>query len=73
MKDAENCQEPFKKVNKTFYVRNDDNRSRNDNWRNDLRSRGYVRSDSYPKFFRIASKNTYVTDKSKFAQKGTNF
>ena len=69
MKAAENCQEPFKKVNKTFYVRNDDNRSRNDNWRNDLRSRRYVGLDSYPKFFRTTSKNNYVIDSSNLEAK----
>ena len=57
MKVFENREEPFKKEDKTYYVRDDNNRSRLDNRRNDMRVRGYVRSDSYPKFFRTASKN----------------
>ena len=38
MKVVDNREKPFKKENKTYYVRNnDDNGSRYDNWRNDLR------------------------------------
>ena len=48
MKVVENREESFKKESKTYYVRDDNNRSRYDNWRNDLRSRGYVRLDSHP-------------------------
>ena len=68
MKVAENSAEPFKKKEGTttdyqedtnYYVWNtDDNRGRRDNWK----PKGYVRSDSHPRFFRTASKNTYVRD-----------
>ena len=34
MKVAENCEGPFEKENKTFYARNEDNRSRYKNWKN---------------------------------------
>ena len=40
-----------------------------DNWK----SKGFVRSDSHPRFFRTASKNTYVRDNSKFSRQGSNF
>ena len=74
MKVVENREEPFKKENTTYYIRNtEDNRSRMDNWRNDLKSKGFVRSDSNPRFFRTASKNTYVRDNSKFSRQGSNF
>ena len=47
MKVVENWEEPFKKESKTYYGHNnEDNRSRIDNWRNDLRSNGCVRSES---------------------------
>ena len=53
MKVAGNCEEPFKKENTTYYVQNtQDNKSRMDNWRSDFKSKGYVRSDSNPRFFR---------------------
>ena len=44
MKVSENREEPFKKEDKTFYVRDDNNRARIDKCRNDLRAKGYVRS-----------------------------
>ena len=66
---VENCEEPFKKDNTTYYVHNnEDNRSRMDNWRNDLKSKGFVRSDSNPRFFRTASKNTNLRDNLKFSR-----
>ena len=45
MKAEENHKNSFEKDSKTFYMWNDDSKSRYDNWINDLRSRGYVRSD----------------------------
>ena len=41
-----------------------------DNWR---KSKGFLRSDSNKRFFRTASKNTYVRDNSKFSRQGSNF
>ena len=71
---AENLEEPFKKEYTTYYILNtEDNRSRMDNWRKDLKSKGFVRSDSNPRFFRTASKNTYVRDNSKFSRQGSSF
>ena len=72
MKVVQNIEEPFKKESKTYYIRDDNDRSRYDNWRNDLRTRGYVRSDSHPKFFRTTSKNNYVRDSSKFRIQNSN-
>ena len=82
MKVAEDGEDPFKEnkhtipyylEDDTYYVQNtDDNRSRRDNWRNDLKSKGYVRSDSHPRFFRMASKNTYVRYNSRFDRRGAN-
>ena len=70
IKVIENCEEPFKQENTTYYVRNtEDNRSRMDNWRGDIKSKGSVRSYSNSRFFRMASKNTYVRDNSKFSRK----
>ena len=63
MKVVENHEEPFKKENTTYYVcNNENNRSRMDNWK----VKGFVRSDSNPRFFRMASRNTYMRDNSKF-------
>ena len=64
IKVVENRDEPFSKENKTFYMRNDENRSRYNNWKNSMESQGYVRSKSNPKFFRTQSKNNYVRDNS---------
>ena len=36
MKVTKNREELFKKENNTFYVRNKNNRSRRDNWQNDI-------------------------------------
>merc|ERR1712030_127714 len=40
--------------------------SRYDNWRNQIQSEGFRRSESNPKFFRTASKVRYHRDNSKF-------
>ena len=56
----------------TYYVRDENNRSRIDNWRNDMRAKRYVRYDAYPKFFRTASKNHYVREKSNFGRQNSN-
>ena len=37
-----------------------------------MRSRGYVKSDSYPKFFRTASKNNYIREKSNYWRQNSN-
>ena len=67
MKVAENREEIFtSREYKSNYVANDENRSRYNNWRNSMDTRGYVRSRSNPKFFWMRSKNTYVRDNSKF-------
>ena len=42
MKVSENREEPFKKEDKTFFVRDDNNRSRIDKSRNNMRAKGYV-------------------------------
>ena len=74
MKVVENREEPFKNENTTYYVWNtEDNRSGMDIWRNYLKSKGFVRSDSNPRFFRMALENTYVRDNSKFSRQGSNF
>ena len=71
MKVAENRKDSFKE-NKTFYVRNEINISRRDNWQNDMKAKGFLRSDSYPKFFKTASKNNYVRERSSVGRKGSN-
>ena len=43
MKVIENRDEPFKKESKAYFVRDENNRSRYDDWRKDMRSKGYVR------------------------------
>merc|ERR1712105_299278 len=50
----------------TYYTRNDENRSRYNDWRKQIRSEGFRRSESNPKFFRTASKNNWTRDNSKF-------
>ena len=55
MKVVENTEELFKKEGRSYCVRDENNRSRYDDWRSDLTLRGYVRSDSYPNFFRTQS------------------
>ena len=70
IKVEDNREEVFArdKEYKTNYVRNGDNRSRYNNWKNSLESKGYVRSRSNPKFFRTNSKGTYKRDNSKFGR-----
>ena len=52
-KVIENIEEPFKKESKAYFVRNENNRGRYDDWIKIISSKGYVRLDSYPNFFRI--------------------
>ena len=37
-----------------------------------MRAKGYVRSESYPRFFRTASKNNYVRVRSNFGRQNSN-
>merc|ERR1712105_420849 len=63
---AENREEPF--VNKdivTNYVKSD-SRSRQDNWRGQKNSSGFMRSESRPGYYRTASRGNYIRDSSKF-------
>ena len=62
LKVAENQEEPFKKETKTFYTRNEDSRSRYNNWKNSLEKDGYKRSESNPNYFRTASKRRWIRD-----------
>lgn len=48
MKVSVNREEPFKKEEKKFYVK-DDNKARLDKWRNCMRAKGFVRFESNPK------------------------
>ena len=66
LKIAENREEPFAKETKTFYAKTEENRSRYNNWKNNLKSDGYRRSESNPKYFRTASKRKWIRDDSKF-------
>lgn len=59
MKVEENHEWSFVKENKMFYTINEDNRSRYNNWKKSLKSKGYVRSELNPKFSRTASKNIW--------------
>ena len=70
LKVAENREEPFKnKEIKTCYTRDDENRSRCDDWKRKLRSDGYRRSESNPKYFRTASRNRWIRDNSRFGDR----
>ena len=51
MKVVGNRDEPVKKESKGYSVRDQNNRSRYDDWRRDIRSKEYIRSDSHPDFF----------------------
>merc|ERR1712115_92879 len=73
MKVVENRDEPFKKESEAYFGRVGNNRSRYDDWRNDIKSRGYVRSDSHPNLFRTQSKSNYVNDSSMFGRQNSNF
>ena len=66
LKVAANREEPFPKETKTFYAQTEENRSRYNNWKNNLKNDGYKRSESNPKFFRTASKRKWIRDDSKF-------
>ena len=66
LKVAENREEPFMKETKTYYTRNEDSRSRYNNWKNSLKMDGYKRSESNPRYFRTASKKKWIRDDSKF-------
>merc|ERR1712055_687835 len=63
LKVVDNRDEPFApfstKETPTNYVK-PDNRSRIDDWRSRLQSRGYRRSESRPGYFRTASKGRYI-------------
>merc|ERR1712105_88144 len=66
LKIVDHREEPFAdRDTVTHYVRDDD-RSRYNNWRNQIQSEGFRRSESNPKFFRTASKVRYHRDNSKF-------
>ena len=45
LKVAENREEPFMKETKTYYIRTEESRSRYNNWKNNLKSDGYKRSE----------------------------
>ena len=68
----ENREEPFKKESRAYFVRDENNRSRYNDWKRNLTSRGYVRSNSYPNFFRTQSKNNYLRYSSKFGRQSTD-
>ena len=73
LKIIDHREEPFaNKDTLTNYVRNDENRSRYDDWRKKIRSEGYRRSESNPKFFRTASKNNWKRDNSKFSGRSSS-
>ena len=71
MKVVENREEPFKKEEKAFYVK-DDNRARIDKWRNYIQAKGFVRSESNPRYFRMTSRSNYVRDRSNFGRQNLN-
>jgi len=48
LKGAENHEEPFVKETKMYYTRTEESRSRYNNWKNNLKSDGYKRSESNP-------------------------
>ena len=45
LKVAENREEPFMKETKTYYTRTEESRSHYNNWKNNLKSDGYKRSE----------------------------
>ena len=71
MKVVENRQKHFKKEEKAFYVK-DDNRARIDKWRNDMQEKGFVRSESNPRYFRTVSRSNYVRDGLNFGSLNLN-
>ena len=62
LKVAENHEEPFMKETKTYYTRTEESRSCYNNWKNNLKSDGYKRSESNPRYFRTASKRKWIRD-----------
>ena len=73
LKIAENREEPFAaKETKTYYTKNDDNRSHYDNWRKNIKSDGYRRSETNPKYFRTASRKKWIRDDSKFGGRSSS-
>ena len=73
MKVVENRDELFKKESKAYFIRGENNRSRYDDWRKDISSKGYVRSDSYPNFFRTQYKSNYLRYSLKVGRQNSNF
>ena len=70
MKVVEHHEKLFSKDTTSYYVQNmDDNRSRKDRWN----SKKFVRSGSRLGFFWIASKNTYMSNISKFSRQESSF
>ena len=73
LKVVENREEPFGKDTKTYYTKTDDNRSRYNRWRNDLKTQGYKRSESNPRYFRTELKNKWICDDSKYGRSGSRY
>ena len=75
LKVVDNREEPFAplstKETHTNYVKNY-NRSRIDDWRSRLQSRGYRRSESRPGYFRTASRGRYIRDSSQFGGRSSS-
>ena len=76
LKIVDHREEPFapfaNRETATYYTRNDENRSRYDDWRKKIRSEGFRRSESNPKYFRTASKNTWKRDNSKYGGRSSS-
>merc|ERR1711984_21943 len=76
LKIEDHREEPFapfaNRETETYYTRNDENRSRYDDWRMQIISEGFRRSESNPKFFRTASKNNWKRDSSKFGRRSSS-
>merc|ERR1712105_567058 len=76
LKIVDHREEPFtpfaNRETATYYTRNDENRSRYDDWRKKIRSEGFRRSESNPKYFRTASRNNWKRDSSKYGGRSTS-
>merc|ERR1711984_24105 len=76
LKIVDHREEPFapfaNSKPETYYTRHDENRSRYDDWRKKIRSEGFRRSESNPKFFRTESKNNWKRDSSKFGGRSSS-
>merc|ERR1712237_239710 len=73
LKIVENREEPFAgKETKMYYTGNDDNRSRYDNWKRNIKSDGYRRSETNPKYFRTASRRKWIRDDSLFGGRSSS-